>query len=173
MHERKRDFEKLKPFSCTICSHWSSPPNDLVKHVDNTHSSLRNSCEDDIELDSSIHEGEKPFKCDSCDNSCSYMTNLDGHIATIHEEKKPSKHRKVVPKKIAVSCSGMMKPLKCEFCDTWFFKDELSRDHVISDHAGNNPYKCSICEATFVRKWNMEFHKIKNLHVRFATKMSK
>ena len=37
----------------------------------------------------SIHEGQKPFKCDICDESFTSKYCLKRHTASIHEGKKP------------------------------------------------------------------------------------
>ena len=38
----------------------------------------------------SVHKGEKPFKCDICDYSCSRKGNLNRHVS-MHEGNKPFK----------------------------------------------------------------------------------
>ena len=48
-----------------------------------------------------VHEGRKPFKCNTCDACFSYKQYLDGHIAAVHERKKL---------------------FKCNFCDANFAK---------------------------------------------------
>ena len=37
---------------------------------------------------SSVHEVEKPFKCDMCDYCCSRKSSLKRHIASVHDPLK-------------------------------------------------------------------------------------
>ena len=39
----------------------------------------------------SVHEGKKPFNCESCDNSSTLKGNKKKHIGSVHEVKKPLK----------------------------------------------------------------------------------
>ena len=39
----------------------------------------------------SIHEGNKAFKCETCDNGFSKKANMNEHIPSIHEGKKSFK----------------------------------------------------------------------------------
>ena len=36
----------------------------------------------------SVHEGKKPFKCDTCDARFALMHHLKSHIASVHEKKR-------------------------------------------------------------------------------------
>ena len=36
----------------------------------------------------SVHEGKKPFKCDICDRSFSLKSHMNRHVASVHEGKK-------------------------------------------------------------------------------------
>ena len=39
----------------------------------------------------SVHEGNKPFKCEECDYSCSIKNLMKLHVASVHEGKKTFK----------------------------------------------------------------------------------
>ena len=39
----------------------------------------------------SVHEGKKPFKCNICDASFTQKGEIIGHFATVHEGKKALK----------------------------------------------------------------------------------
>ena len=43
----------------------------------------------------SVHEDNKPFKCDICDFMSSLKSNLNRHVASVHEEKSHSNVRYV------------------------------------------------------------------------------
>ena len=44
-----------------------------------------------LEKEVSVHEGKKTFKCNDYDASFSRKLDLNRHIKTVHEEKKPVK----------------------------------------------------------------------------------
>ena len=46
-----------------------------------------------------VHEGKKPFKCEACDAKFKSKQGMNGHIVTVHEGKKL---------------------FKCEICDYGF-----------------------------------------------------
>ena len=65
----------------------------------------------------SVHEGKKPFKCDKCEVYFGLKYDLNLHIASVHEGKKP---------------------FKCEICDDQFeLKHELN-EHIASVHEEKN-----------------------------------
>jgi KRAB domain-containing zinc finger protein len=39
----------------------------------------------------SVHEEEKPIKCDICDYRFSQKSQMKRHVASVHEEEKPFK----------------------------------------------------------------------------------
>ena len=39
----------------------------------------------------SVHEGKKPFKCETCEYTYSQKSHLNQHVAKVHEGKKPFK----------------------------------------------------------------------------------
>ena len=40
----------------------------------------------------SVHEGKKPFKCEICDDQFELKHELNEHIASVHEEENQSAH---------------------------------------------------------------------------------
>ena len=61
----------------------------------------------------SVHEGKKPFKCESCDYSCSLKGHLNQHVASVHEGKKP---------------------FKCKTCNHSFSEKGSLKKHVAAIH---------------------------------------
>ena len=39
----------------------------------------------------SVHEGKKPFKCEFCEYTTAYKSDMKKHVALVHEGKKPFK----------------------------------------------------------------------------------
>ena len=62
---------------------------------------------------STVHEGEKPFKCLHCDFSSSRKRNKDRHIALVHEGQKP---------------------FKCTMCENSFSEKSKMNKHILSVH---------------------------------------
>ena len=44
---------------------------------------------ENLEKNSSVHEINKPFKCNICDYSCSQKGHMNKHVASVHGGKKP------------------------------------------------------------------------------------
>ena len=65
------------------------------------------------------HQGNIPFKCESCDYKCLLKENLQQHVASVYEGKKP---------------------FKCKCCDySCCLEDDLLQ-HVASVHEGKKPF---------------------------------
>ena len=60
-----------------------------------------------------VHEGTKPFKCDTCDAGFTSKQGLKGHIASIH---------------------GGTKSFKCTVCDAIFARNTHLSGHMTSIH---------------------------------------
>ena len=68
-----------------------------------------------------VHEGIKPFKCDTCDANFARKDKLIAHIAAIHEGKKP---------------------YKCGNCDARFAQKPNLHGHIAAVHEGKKSFKC-------------------------------
>ena len=98
----------------------------------------------------SVHDGKKPFKCESCDNSFHLKENLQEHVTTVHEGKMP---------------------FKCDLCDYDCLSKEAMQQHIVSVHeesSGSTSTKQKsnkICKST----WRGTKCQIKNCnHVHIA-----
>ena len=63
----------------------------------------------------SVHEWNKPFKCDICDYSFSLKCNMNRHIVSVHNGKKL---------------------YKCNICDATFSENRNMKKHVSQIHEG-------------------------------------
>ena len=86
-----------------------------VKFVTNI--SLKHYMKEPVE---SIHEGNKPLKCEICDSTCSTEVNLKKYVERVHDKKKP---------------------FKCEICDYTFTQKTQPKKHVESFHEKKKPFK--------------------------------
>ena len=102
-NERVENFDKSivqeKRKDCTICKKVFKRPYLLKKHVESVHEGIRpfkcESCDAKFSYErdkknhiSSVHKGEKPFNCGFCDKNFATINGLKGHISTTHEEKQ-------------------------------------------------------------------------------------
>ena len=85
----------------------------------------------------SVHEKEKPCKCDFCEANFSLQSNLKKHIAFVHEGKKP---------------------FKCDVCDYICSQKWILVKHVSSVHEKKKPLQCDICDYTCSRNGNLRTH---------------
>ena len=62
----------------------------------------------------SVHEGKKPFKCEICDDQFELKHELNEHIASVHEEENQSAHNDCM-----MMCHICKKPAThfCKSCD--------------------------------------------------------
>ena len=64
---------------------------------------------------------KKPFKCELCNHSFDLKSELQYHVASVHEVKRP---------------------FNCELCDHSFDLKGKLHQHVASVHEGKKSYKC-------------------------------
>ena len=76
----------------------------------------------------SKHDGKKSFKCNSCDFYFATIRYLKHHIASVHDEKKPSDDKK--------------KPFTCSICGVGFSSNHNLKQHIASIHEQKKPFKC-------------------------------
>ena len=85
----------------------------------------------------SVHEGKKPFKCPSCDAAFAMNGRLKAHVENVHEKKRP---------------------FKCEICNRGFYAKDQLRIHIESVHEKKRPYICDICGKSYPTKCNLSIH---------------
>ena len=122
----------------------SSPTNDF-RDLSTRNIKLVKSCAlkgDLLKHFTSVHEGKKPFKCESSD----FKNSLPQHIASVHEVQQSAlvHERKM--------------PFKCESCD---YSCELKSDlqqHGDQVHVGKKPFKCVSCDKSIHLKSSLKQH---------------
>ena len=84
----------------------------------------------------------KTHKCPKCDLRFAYQKDLQRHINTVHDGKKP---------------------YKCDLCNSDYKRKDDLEKHKMIVHEVKNPFQCHICSADFVHKKTLKNH-IKNIH---------
>ena len=77
------------------------------------------------------------LKCKLCSKFFSRVSNLNRHIATIHEKKTK---------------------FKCHICNKCFGHSRSLTDHIITVHEKLKPHQCSICANRFSQHSNLKQH---------------
>ena len=95
--------------------------------VDTWHQTMKVTSLSNVTIVMPVHEGTKPFKCDTCDAGFTSKQGLEGHVVSIH---------------------GGTKSFKCTICDAIFAPNTHLSGHMASIHEGKKPFKCNICDAS-------------------------
>ena len=103
-----------------------------------------------------VHEKEKPSKCNECYDSFAQKGDLKRHVASIHEGKKHFKSEvndasfsgnNCLTRHMSLVDEGK-KPFKCNICEASFTQKKNLNVHMASVHEGKKPFKCNICDAS-------------------------
>ncbi|XP_014475155.1 PREDICTED: zinc finger protein 84-like isoform X1 [Dinoponera quadriceps] len=118
-----------------------------------------------LDIHEATHRLDKPYLCDLCGKSFKHSNYLRGHKRIHLDESKKKRHVCEVCKKAFRSRFHLRehknqhegnKPYTCEQCGKAFYRRIQLRQHKLSH--GVNKYMCSICNATFNRRGNMNSH---------------
>ena len=94
---------------------------------------------------SSVHEGKKPYLCSQCGSSYGDKFNLKIHIERVHEGKKP---------------------YQCGQCDKKFGHKCHLKTHVSSFHENIRPFQCTLCSRSFFNKDQLKDHGVVHTNIR-------
>nr|CAD7588742.1 unnamed protein product [Timema genevievae] len=181
----KTHEERPRPFSCGDCGKTFLSAQNLQQH-ERTHNGLRNYVCDqcgkafgtarNLEVHSVVHSGYKPFICRTCGKAFARKAEIRDHERT-HTGEKPyqcefcgatfSQRSNLQSHKRAMFATHLEryfwintdKRYKCLDCGKGFKRRRLLDYHVKAAHTGERPYKCSICEATFVYPEHFKKHR--------------
>ena len=81
------------------------------------------------------HLGEKPFKCNFCDE-------------TFRQESHVKRHERVHTDE---------KPFTCDICGETFTDKTLAKEHKMS-HSGEKHFACNLCGSKFATKAKLKRH---------------
>ncbi|XP_018346787.1 PREDICTED: zinc finger protein 28-like [Trachymyrmex septentrionalis] len=116
-----------------------------------------------------IHTEVKPYKCETCDKTFQYKSQLREH-ARIHTHKKlyqcefcekAFKRKSYLNMhKLSQHCNGVCKNYKCIVCKKNFKTQQDLYYHVDTDHSDSTfrKYKCDQCPSTFIHLMYLKQH---------------
>ena len=85
------------------------------------------------------------FPCHICSKVFTRKSDVNRHVLSIHEGKKP------------------LKQYPCHICSKVFQKKSDFKRHVLSDHEGKKLLKCDSCDKCFSTKYHLNKH-VKQVH---------
>ena len=107
---------------------------------------------------STVHEGERPFKCIVCEATFFKQSHLTIHIKGVHDEKKFQCHvcgsnfsrQDYLKKHVLKVHEGIKQIFKCEICNELKLKNaEELEEHIEKMHKGAETFPCPLCEFKF------------------------
>ena len=161
-----------KRITCDICDKKFSYSRDLKSHASKIHSLPLNT---ENLLKNDVHEGEKIFKCSSCDKFFDKSVKLRQHVRNVHEKIKkipckicnkkfdsPSdldRHTQYRKCLIAPNVAALH---KCEHCGKIFGISKNLQRHILATHVDDSKkeFKCKIdnCQKSFSQEISLIQH---------------
>ena len=93
------------------------------------------------------HQSNTQNKCLICLRDFSSVSNLNSHIRSIHEGKKPEK-----------PFSYVNKVFRCGLCPKRYGRKEHLQRHMLI-HEGKKLFQCDLCERSFSTKMTLKVHR--------------
>jgi hypothetical protein len=123
----------------------------------------------------STHKGPnkrrpKNKKCSQCDSAFESQSALDGHVAAVHEKKRPFTCEicnETFPRIFSLTRHmnnehNQNKTIyKCKYCDAQGRKDNITK-HERVVHEGEKKYSCNLCGKKFGAQYSVNVHKCKD-----------
>lgn len=124
-------LSELKILFFLIAASASSQKKHTCEYCD-----LRFRNKSELSIHTRLHTGERPFKCETCDDAFVSALKREFHIEQMHPE---------IP------------PIRCEFCPKGFFRAHRLRIHAVC-HTGEKPNICEICGKCFSQAAMLRYH---------------
>ena len=83
----------------------------------------------------SVHEGKRPYQCLICNGTFTQKAHLNTHVKSIHEEKKPH---------------------ECSICDSKFKGRTSLKYHIETVHEEKKRYQCDACEKSYSTNFHLK-----------------
>ena len=164
------------PYKCSFCDSTFILLGDLRKHNSKNHEGKKSfrcsKCDSSFIAKiclnwhvSKDHEGKNPYKCSFCDSTFRLMSDLAKHVSKNHSEgKKSFKCFKcdasfMVKKYLIIhEKNHEKKKPQCPICGIKRCNDKILKQHILSVHERDNPYKCHMCPSSFTDESHLTRH---------------
>ena len=163
------------PYKCSFCDSTFRLLSDLVKHITKNHEGKKSfrcsKCDSSFITKSHLathvlkyHEGKKRYKCSFCDSEFRICSDLVQHITKNHEGKKSFKCSicdasfMVKEYMIVHEKNHEKKKPQCPICGIKRCNDKILKQHILSVHERDNPYKCHRCPSSFTEEQHLTRH---------------
>ena len=106
--------------------------------------------------DHMLHSGLKCNKCNSLFKTKWIMNNL---VASVHDHICDASFvgKRNLNKHVSSAHEGK-KPFKCNVCGASYTSNQNMKIHIDSVHEGRKPFHCNICDASFAIKSHLNKH---------------
>ena len=165
-----------RPFKCPDC-HYATAKKSHFKTHRRVHTGERpyscDECDGTFKYKANLnlhvmskHTKEKPFKCQQCEYACVSKGALGVHLI-VHSENLEKRYKcdmcdfatarhACYIQHAKVHTVGH--PYTCQECDAAFKHERSLKDHTVSKHSLERPFKCSLCDFVTIKKRYLTIH---------------
>ncbi|XP_021965558.1 gastrula zinc finger protein XlCGF26.1 [Folsomia candida] len=181
-HSLLHEFEAERPLVCTVCDTRFAKQDLLDKHK-RSHDKLPCELCDAtfasrplLERHIRLHKGEKPFKCDHCEEAFIDTAAKQSHtvrVHLVHHRQKCDLCEKTFISHWALlshvnNVHKRIRKTKCVTCGDTFIDAAALQSHRIQEH-GDDPLTCEECGAKYISIGGLKRHKLKHSGVKSET----
>ncbi|KXJ28167.1 Zinc finger protein 320 [Exaiptasia diaphana] len=162
--EREENYQDISENKkdCFSLENQYQPSQDITELFICMKCNLGFKCERHLENhENIIHNGTKPFKCDSCDKVFAHKNSLKIHKEAHKNKVSSNLERSGVlhhtKKQQAIQTTE--KSFKCTICHKTFKQKGYLKVHI-QIHRGEKEFKCNICNKDFATKSSLQTHNL-------------
>ena len=149
--------------NCEKCGELFKKKDDLDKHIKRLHNENSpkkcNVCDksflykSDLTRHQNTHSALKLFSCDLCGKSFGRKYNLTRHRANVHNCEEE------ITGSVIAKARDEAKPFSCNLCKKSFGRKHLLTRHIAVHNPIEQAFSCDVCDKSFSRKYNLTRHR--------------